>query len=105
MELIDGAPLGEHFNSLKEKNERFSEERLWNIFTQVGLHSKSFHIMLFLQNALRRWWGRVVLRRRVSNHARSTRVGSNPILGITNHPRSVNEYSEVTLRAQALNTH
>ena len=35
MELIDGAPLGEHFNSLKEKNERFSEERLWNIFTQV----------------------------------------------------------------------
>ena len=35
MELIDGAPLGEHFNSLKEKGERFSEDRLWNIFTQV----------------------------------------------------------------------
>ena len=37
MELIDGAPLGEHFNSLKEKGERFLEERLWNIFTQVML--------------------------------------------------------------------
>ena len=35
MELINGAPLGEHFNSLKEKGERFSEDRLWNIFTQV----------------------------------------------------------------------
>eukprot|EP00794_Sanderia_malayensis_P003149 gene3149-3618_t len=40
MELIDGAPLGEHFNSLKEKGERFSEERLWNILIQIvlGLH-------------------------------------------------------------------
>ena len=54
------------------------------------------------------------LRRRVSNHARSTRVGSNPVVGTTNHkptvnsavyPWSVNEYSEVTLMAKALDTH
>ena len=35
MELIEGAPLGEHFSSLKEKGESFSEERIWNIFIQV----------------------------------------------------------------------
>ena len=35
MELIEGAPLGEHFNSLKEKGTRFSEERIWHIFIQV----------------------------------------------------------------------
>ena len=35
MELIEGAPLGEHFNSLKEKHHHFSEERLWKIFIQV----------------------------------------------------------------------
>ena len=35
MELLDGAPLLEHFNSQKEKKEKFSEERIWNIFVQV----------------------------------------------------------------------
>ena len=55
------------------------------------------------------------LGRSVSNHARFTRVGSNPVVGITNHKpkvhsavrllRLANEYSEVTLRAQALDTH
>ena len=55
-----------------------------------------------------------LLRRSVSNLLRSTRVGSNPVVGTTNPsqqstqlfilPRSVNEYSEVTLRAQALGT-
>ena len=35
MELIEGAPLGEHFSSLKEKHHHFSEERLWKIFIQV----------------------------------------------------------------------
>lgn len=35
MELIEGAPLGEHFNSLKEKQLHFTEERLWKIFIQV----------------------------------------------------------------------
>lgn len=37
MELIEGASLAEHFASLKEKNERFTEERVWNIFFQVKL--------------------------------------------------------------------
>ena len=36
MELIEGAPLGEHFNSLKEKNMKFPEDRIWNIFMQVS---------------------------------------------------------------------
>lgn len=36
MELIEGAPIGEHFNSLKEKNMKFPEDRVWNIFMQVG---------------------------------------------------------------------
>eukprot|EP00795_Rhopilema_esculentum_P013960 gene13960-4920_t len=43
MELIDGAPLGEHFNSLKEKGERFSEDRIWNIFTQIVLGLRYIH--------------------------------------------------------------
>ena len=46
------------------------------------------------------------LRRSVWNHARSTRVGSNQLsTQLSILPRSVNEYSEVTLRAQALDTH
>ena len=54
------------------------------------------------------------LRRSVSNHVRSTRVGSNPVVGNTTsqqstqlsiHPKSINEYSEVTLRAKALDTY
>ncbi len=35
MELIEGAPLAEHFSSLKEKQQTFTEERVWNIFIQV----------------------------------------------------------------------
>ncbi|KAK2152163.1 hypothetical protein LSH36_338g04055, partial [Paralvinella palmiformis] len=37
MELIEGAALGEHFSSLKEKNSRFSEDRIWHIFMQLVL--------------------------------------------------------------------
>ena len=37
MDLIEGAPLDEHFNSLKEKGNRFSEARIWNILIQVLL--------------------------------------------------------------------
>ena len=54
------------------------------------------------------------LRRSVSNHARSTRVGSNPVvitlttsqqsIQLSILPRLVNEYSEVTLREKALDT-
>ena len=43
MELIEGAPLYEHFNSLKEKGERFSEERIWNIFIQIVLALRYLH--------------------------------------------------------------
>lgn len=35
MDLIEGAPLDEHFNSLKEKGNRFSEARIWNILIQM----------------------------------------------------------------------
>lgn len=41
MEYIEGAPLTEHFNSLKEKKNMFSEERIWNIFIQVGPYQSS----------------------------------------------------------------
>ncbi|NXU89163.1 NEK10 kinase, partial [Xiphorhynchus elegans] len=35
MELIEGVPLGEHFHSLKEKQQQFTEDRIWHIFIQV----------------------------------------------------------------------
>jgi len=41
MELIEGATLAEHFSSLKEKQQKFSESRIWNIFLQVGHHYQS----------------------------------------------------------------
>ncbi|XP_056007896.1 serine/threonine-protein kinase Nek10-like isoform X2 [Ostrea edulis] len=43
MELIEGAPLGEHFNSLKEKNMKFPEDRIWNIFMQMVLALRYLH--------------------------------------------------------------
>jgi NIMA (never in mitosis gene a)-related kinase len=43
MELIEGAPLGEHFNSLKEKGEKFQEDRVWNIFIQLTLALRYLH--------------------------------------------------------------
>ncbi|XP_052046667.1 serine/threonine-protein kinase Nek10 isoform X4 [Apodemus sylvaticus] len=43
MELIEGAPLGEHFSSLKEKHHHFSEERLWKIFIQLCLALRYLH--------------------------------------------------------------
>ena len=41
MEYIEGAALAEHFNSLKEKKDKFSEERIWNIFVQVWENDRS----------------------------------------------------------------
>lgn len=35
MELIEGVPLAEHFNSLKEKQQLFTEDRIWSLFIQV----------------------------------------------------------------------
>ncbi|KAL0984816.1 hypothetical protein UPYG_G00147330 [Umbra pygmaea] len=43
MELIEGIPLAEHFNSLKDKEQRFTEERLWNIFIQMCLALRYLH--------------------------------------------------------------
>ncbi|XP_028393171.1 serine/threonine-protein kinase Nek10-like [Dendronephthya gigantea] len=43
MEYIEGAPLTEHFNSLKEKKDLFSEERIWNIFIQIVLGLRYLH--------------------------------------------------------------
>ncbi|NWI17981.1 NEK10 kinase, partial [Crypturellus soui] len=43
MELIEGVPLGEHFHSLKEKQQQFTEERIWNIFIQLCLALRYLH--------------------------------------------------------------
>ncbi|XP_035172598.1 serine/threonine-protein kinase Nek10 isoform X2 [Oxyura jamaicensis] len=43
MELIDGVPLGEHFHSLKEKQQQFTEERIWHIFIQLCLALRYLH--------------------------------------------------------------
>ncbi|ESO87353.1 hypothetical protein LOTGIDRAFT_146005, partial [Lottia gigantea] len=43
MDLIEGAPLSEHVNSLKEKQERFSEKRIWDIFLQMVLALRYLH--------------------------------------------------------------
>ncbi|XP_044305353.1 serine/threonine-protein kinase Nek10 isoform X5 [Varanus komodoensis] len=43
MELIEGAPLGEHFHSLKEKQQHFTEDRIWNIFIQLCLALRYLH--------------------------------------------------------------
>lgn len=37
MELIDGVPLEEHLNNLKDKNEQFAEDRIWKILMQVSV--------------------------------------------------------------------
>lgn len=40
MELIEGEPLAGHFASLREKQQRFTEGRIWNIFIQVETFSQ-----------------------------------------------------------------
>lgn len=47
MELIEGEPLAEHFASLKEKQQRFTEERIWNIFIQVENQKNTFRCTTF----------------------------------------------------------
>ncbi|KAK7886529.1 hypothetical protein WMY93_026150 [Mugilogobius chulae] len=43
MELIEGVALAEHLSSLKEKNQSFTEERVWNIFIQMCLALRYLH--------------------------------------------------------------
>ena len=43
MELVEGAPLIEHINSLQEKGQRFTEARIWSIFTQLVLALRYMH--------------------------------------------------------------
>ncbi|XP_071591571.1 LOW QUALITY PROTEIN: serine/threonine-protein kinase Nek10 [Heliangelus exortis] len=43
MELIEGVPLGDHFHSLKEKQQVFTEERIWHIFIQLCLALRYLH--------------------------------------------------------------
>ncbi|XP_022621543.1 serine/threonine-protein kinase Nek10 [Seriola dumerili] len=43
MELIEGVPLAEHFNSLKEKQQQFTEDRIWKIFMQMCLALRYLH--------------------------------------------------------------
>ncbi|XP_077431278.1 serine/threonine-protein kinase Nek10 isoform X2 [Vanacampus margaritifer] len=43
MELIEGVPLLERCNSLKEKQQSFTEERIWNIFIQMCLALRYLH--------------------------------------------------------------
>lgn len=43
MELIEGVPLAQHFNSLKDKQQTFTEDRIWNIFIQVKVLNLVFH--------------------------------------------------------------
>uniref|UniRef100_A0A8B9M4C7 Protein kinase domain-containing protein n=1 Tax=Accipiter nisus TaxID=211598 RepID=A0A8B9M4C7_9AVES len=43
MELIEGVPLEEHFHSLKEKQQQFTEERIWHIFIQLCLALRYLH--------------------------------------------------------------
>ncbi|XP_074540311.1 serine/threonine-protein kinase Nek10 [Halichoeres trimaculatus] len=43
MELIEGVPLAEHFNSLREKQQQFTEDRVWNIFIQMCLALRYLH--------------------------------------------------------------
>lgn len=46
MELIEGEPLAEHFASLREKQQRFTEERIWSIFIQVENYMQVFCLVL-----------------------------------------------------------
>ena len=43
MELIDGTPLSQHFRTLKEKQEHWYEEKIWNLFIQIVLALRYLH--------------------------------------------------------------
>ncbi|KAM9852045.1 serine/threonine-protein kinase Nek10 [Aulostomus maculatus] len=43
MELIEGVPLAERLNSLKQKQQQFTEDRIWNVFIQLCLALRYLH--------------------------------------------------------------
>ncbi|VDK19015.1 unnamed protein product [Anisakis simplex] len=43
MDLVEGASLRDHINSVKEKNETFTEARIWNIVIQLVLALRYLH--------------------------------------------------------------
>ncbi|XP_047185628.1 serine/threonine-protein kinase Nek10 isoform X2 [Scophthalmus maximus] len=43
MELIEGVPLAEQLTSLKEKQQQFTEDRIWKIFIQMCLALRYLH--------------------------------------------------------------
>ncbi len=43
MQYLEGASLLEHITSLKEKGQKFTEERLWRVFTQLTLALRYIH--------------------------------------------------------------
>ena len=43
MELVEGASLQDHFNSLTEKNLSMEESRIWRIFVQLSLGMRYLH--------------------------------------------------------------
>ncbi|GAA53614.1 serine/threonine-protein kinase Nek10, partial [Clonorchis sinensis] len=43
MEMLEGLPLTELISSMKEKNEHFTEDRIWHVFTQLVLALRYLH--------------------------------------------------------------
>ena len=43
MELVEGASLQDHFNSMIEKKEKFDEPRIWRIFIQICMGLRYIH--------------------------------------------------------------
>ncbi|CAL8096350.1 unnamed protein product [Calicophoron daubneyi] len=44
MSMLEGLPLTELVNSMREKNEYFSEKRVWHIFIQLALALRYLHL-------------------------------------------------------------
>ncbi|KAJ3597442.1 hypothetical protein NHX12_000967 [Muraenolepis orangiensis] len=43
MELIQGVTLADHFSALKEKRQKLTEQRVWNVFVQMCLALRYLH--------------------------------------------------------------
>eukprot|EP00049_Salpingoeca_infusionum_P002982 m.61885 g.61885 ORF g.61885 m.61885 type:complete len:1271 (-) comp11886_c1_seq1:380-4192(-) len=68
MEMVEGASLMDHFNSLAEKQETMSEPRIWKIFVQIcnGVHyihteKQVVHRDLSPANVMIGWFDKVII--------------------------------------------